>query len=245
MSDQKVLEEIEKDKARFSGDGHLFIIFLDATHFGYSWPKEMGNRFLPIEEPIDYIKAAFSKGPVEEIKNRYRNALYYVDSLIGRFLEGHKDDDSVIILTGDHGEEFYEEGQIFHASNLSEAQIHIPLYYRFGGESSQLKGKATKISSHIDIFPTLIDYVSGTKKDSLEGESIFKQNRWPYTLTARYNGSKPPFEFCLQGLSGKIILQNLTKNNLKVSSITDSENGQVLRETKEAFSHLFTKDIVL
>ncbi len=239
-SDQKVFEEIEKDKVRFEGDGHAFIIFLDATHFGYSWPKEMGNRFLPIEEPIDYIKAAFNKGPVEEIKNRYRNSIYYVDSLIGKFLEGHKEDDAVIVLTGDHGEEFYEEGQIFHASNLSDAQIHIPLYYRFGQESAELKERMPKISSHIDIFPTLIDYISGTQRASLEGESIFKKDRWPYALTARYNGGKPPFEFCLQSLTGKVVLQNLTKGSLKVTSVTSSESSQFLTETKEAFSHLFT-----
>jgi membrane-anchored protein YejM (alkaline phosphatase superfamily) len=244
QSDREVMKELIKDQDEFHGDGHLFIVFLDATHFGYSWPREGGDRFSPTEEPINYIKAAYTSASVEKIKNRYRNAIYYVDSLIGDFLKGHKQDDAVILVTGDHGEAFYEEGHIFHASNLSQSQIHIPLYYKFGKESEKMKEKASKISSHIDIFPTLIDYVKNEDATffGLEGESIFKQDRWPYTLTARYNGGKEPFEFCLQNLDGKMILQRKKGKPLKVASLSSSENAQFLKNAELAITHVYNSN---
>lgn len=243
-TDRKAMEQLQNDQGKFIGDGHLFIIFLDATHFGYSWPRDKGDKFQPVEDPINYLKAAFNKGSVEGIKNRYRNAIYYVDSLIGVFLESHVDDDSVILFTGDHGEAFYENGKIFHASNLGQEQIHVPLYYKFGKESPLLKTKASKISSHIDIFPTIIDYIS--EKDpallGLEGESIFKPFRWPYTVTSRYNGGKAPVEFCLQSLEGRMVLQTHIPDTLKVTSINNQENSIFIDQAKEAFSHLFSQD---
>ena len=243
-SDKKVMDQLREDEALLSGDGNLFIVFLDATHFGYSWPREEGDRFEPVEDPIDYIKAAFNKGSIEGIKNRYRNAIYYVDSLLGKFLERHQDDDAVILITGDHGEAFYESGKLFHASTLGSEQIHVPLYYKFGKESQFLKSKASKISSHIDIFPTFLDYINGSDAAllGLEGESIFKVERWPYTLTARYNGGREPFEFCLQNLSGKIILQNLTPSQLKVVGVSSPQNPLFLDETKAAFTHIFASE---
>ncbi len=242
--DRKAMEQMQLDGIRFEEDGHLFIVFLDATHFGYSWQRENGDLFQPVEDPINYIKAAFNKGSIEKIKNRYRNSINYVDSLIGSFLKCHSDDDSVIIFTGDHGEAFYENGKLFHASNLGNEQIHVPLYYRFGKESALLKSKASKISSHLDIFPTFIDYVTGINPDlfGLEGESIFKLSRWPYTVTSRYNGGRAPFEFCLQSLGGRMILQTHIPDTLKVTSINNKENPIFLEEAKEAFSHLFSQD---
>ncbi len=240
-SDKKAIEKLLLEENQFGKDGHLYIIFLDATHFGYSWPREDGDLFQPVEDPINYIKAAFNKGSVEGIKNRYRNAIHYVDSLIGSFLKNHINDESIILITGDHGEAFYENGKLFHASNLGKEQIHVPLYYKFGKNSTILKDRASNISSHIDIFPTFIDYIEGDDPAllGLEGESIFKATRWPYTVTSRYNGGKAPFEFCLQSLKGRMILQAHIPGALKVTSTCDVENPLFLDEAKEAFAHLF------
>jgi glucan phosphoethanolaminetransferase (alkaline phosphatase superfamily) len=246
QSDKQAMNGLEKELEQLGGDGHLFIIFLDATHFGYSWPREGGDRFTPIEDPINYLKAAFRNDALEGIKNRYRNSIYYVDSLIGKLLKNKKTQEATILITGDHGEEFYECGQFLHASNLSQEQITVPLYYKFGKNSKGLRKKASKISSHIDIFPTLIDYAGGDPAQfGLEGESIFKPNKWPFTLTARYNGGKNPYEFCLQGHNGKVVLQFphlvglKTSNALLITELTSKKKELFLEETKTALNHVF------
>jgi glucan phosphoethanolaminetransferase (alkaline phosphatase superfamily) len=200
LSDQKTMAQMCKDMQNpAQKEGNLFIVFLESTHFDYSWPREAGDRFAPLVDEIAYLKVACSTEDVEKIKNRYRNAIYFVDSLFGQFttlLKGMKSQkDAFVMVTADHGEEFYEHGHIFHASDLCTAQTHVPLYYKMGEKRPALK--QTKLTSHIDIFPTLFHYLAGEEvfTDLLEGESIFKEKRLSFTVSGRYNGTRAPFEF--------------------------------------------------
>ena len=143
-----------------------------------------------------------------------------MDYLFGKFLGSNVvDENAVVVFTGDHGEEFYENGRLFHASHLSEAQTHVPLYYRFGSESKALLEKASNVSSHIDIFPTLIDYVCGLQniRLDLDGESIFSPTKRLFNISARYNGGKEPFEFLVESVDGKILLSKESSNGCKIN----------------------------
>ncbi|MBJ7449737.1 MAG: sulfatase-like hydrolase/transferase [Parachlamydiales bacterium] len=190
--------------------GNVFIIFLDSTHFDYSWPSEEQTLFTPIINEINYLKVAFSHHDVDFIKNRYRNALYYVDSLFGQFLTNLKKtpnwDESIVVLCGDHGEEFFEEGRLFHASNLNNPQTHIALYYKIGLNETKPECSMT---SHIDILPSIIQYVSNDRayKEFLEGDSIFNKDKSPYVITARYNASRNPYEFCIHNGISRLSLR--------------------------------------
>ncbi len=61
--------------------GRVFIVFLDSTHFDYSWPEKDGNLFSPVSEKINYLKLSYSRDNLDNIKNRYKNSLHYVDGL--------------------------------------------------------------------------------------------------------------------------------------------------------------------
>lgn len=111
------------------------------------------------------------------------------------------------MITGDHGEEFYEQGNIFHNSNLSHQQMHVPLYYRFGESFSSLQ--PCHMSCHMDIFPSIFHYLTGEDlmEGILQGQSIFKTDRWPYTIVARFNAGRSPFQFCIHNGSEKMIAE--------------------------------------
>lgn len=252
--DALVMEELGKDLIQYGGDGHFFVIFIDSPHFDYSFPKEAAV-FTPIIDQINMPKVAHSSAEREEIINRYKNSLHYVDGLLGEFFQREKSKDSVIVITGDHGQEFYDMGNLFHASNLSKEQTRVPLYFRFGDNTPSLKGKASNICSHIDIFPTILDYL-GQKEESfafLDGESIFKTDRWPYAITSRYNGSMHPYEFCIHNTKNKMISRFSSLIGLPYSkklylySIVNQQD-EVIQEGVEtlqqefeaALSHIFT-----
>lgn len=200
-----LIEQMQKEES-----GRLFIVFLDATHLDYSWPKE-NSRFRPFEEKINYLKVAITKKPLEKIINRYRNSLYFVDELFGKFMEtlshspGKKE--AVVVVTGDHGEEFYEHGNLFHASSLTQPQIHPPLYYQFGKKKLAQRCAQCKMTCHMDIFPTIFHYLTGEDltQEILQGQSIFRTDRWPYTVIGRFNASRTPYEYCIHNGSEKII----------------------------------------
>lgn len=93
--------------------------------------------------------------------NRYTNALHYVDSQVGNLLQAIKNkglyQDALIIITGDHGESFFDYANqpSGHGANYSAYQLQTPLFIKW----PQSKGAGKKITfktSHYDIVPTLI-----------------------------------------------------------------------------------------
>lgn len=238
--DFKAMETLQKEMVKGDG-GRLFVVFLDATHLDYSWPKEM-SRFFPYSDKINYFTAGFSKKGLEGIKNRYRNALYFVDSLFGKFFDtlnktpGGKN--AVVVITGDHGEEFYDHGNLFHASCLSQPQMHIPLYYRFGDNEEMKLKKRCQMTCHMDVFPTLFHYLIGEDLlgDVLQGESVYKNNRWPYTVIARFNASRSPNQFCIHNGEYKLLAEFsnerdiFSSKGLKILSTKNSQDENIERE---------------
>ncbi len=257
--DKKAMQTlIEKMQEKPSG-GRLFIVFLDATHHDYSWPKEEYCIFKPYEEKINFLKAALCNSGLELIKNRYRNALFFVDSLFGKFMQAlnaHPSrDEAVVIVTGDHGEEFYESGHLFHASNLSQAQMHVPLYFKFGKNSKQAIDEHQKrLCCHMDIFPSLFHYLTGQDcmREILQGESIFRKERWPYLVCGRFNASRSPCEFCIHNGKNKLIATFSDERdifNSKGLRIVSTKNMQdeiiphdihfIKEQFSDALDHLF------
>lgn len=228
--DKKTIDKLKEEMQKDNGEGgRCYIIFLESTHFGYSWPDQEKNLFEPVSENINYFSIALSKKNLEKVKNRYRNAVNYVDALFGEFIntlsQSKQADSSIVVVTGDHGEEFYEEGHLFHASNLSHPQTRVPIYYKLG-DNQNIPGQVSKTSSHIDIFPTLFDYLLKEEKSYqplFDGESIFKKDRWPYMISGRYNAGRSPYEFFIHDGTYKMIAQFANKKE-----IVNSQAIQVL-----------------
>ncbi len=194
--DAKCMDTLLK-KMEKALEGHLFIIFFEGTHFDYSWPSDLVLPSRPFTKAIDYIKITYSKEGLEGIKNRYRHAIHHIDYQFHRFLNtlrSHpKQKEAVVVFTSDHGEEFFEEGRIFHASNLNRAQTSVPLYYRLPS-----KPFSSPVTSHLDIFPTLIDHVFGEIPSQwFDGESILRPRKKPFAISTRFNASRTPYEFLI------------------------------------------------
>jgi len=245
-----------------SSEGNLFLIFLESSHFHYSWPDDFKIKFKPIADNINPCCVTYaSDQQIEAIRNRYRNALNYLDSLFEKFIFSLKQknifEDSIIVVTGDHGEEFFEKGRLFHASHLSHVQTHVPIYYKLGPHSLIPKDNL-KITSHVDIFPSIFDYIFGNQKYlyPCNGQSIFLANKSSYVLSTRYNGGRTPNEFFIHDGKNKVILKFSKKNifdskELEVVSIRDikdeikllnaHDEQVVLSQVKKSLDNAFSK----
>ncbi len=209
-SDRKTMEHlISRTMEKGPNRGRCYIVFLESTHFGYSWPAGKGV-FWPCCDQINYLDLLLSKRTLPSVQNRYRNAIHYLDSLFGDFIRAMKKtkkwEDAVVIVTSDHGEEFYEGGHLFHGSSLNSAQTRIPLFFKLGRRP---KESASSLGSHIDLFPTLFHHLFEREEpfqQLFDGQSILTAKKWPYALTGRYNGCCNPYEFC-QTTRHKLIAQ--------------------------------------
>ena len=215
QSDEETLKAFASDLANHPRyrEGQCFIFFWDATHFDYSWPKSKPPLFSPVATGMNYFKAYHSKENIAAIKNGYWNAVHFIDDLFGHFLSIVPEREKALIgFTGDHGEEFFEHGHLFHLSQLSDVQTQVPIFF-------QLPRKPDKMPSMIaqmDIFPTFIDALTsdGSTAHILEGQSIFLKKRWPYTIISRYNASRTPCEFCIHDGKHKLIVRFANHRNI-------------------------------
>jgi arylsulfatase A-like enzyme len=82
-------------------------------------------------------------------------------------------ENSLIILTSDHGEEFFDHEAWLHDHSVYEEAIRIPLIIKF--PHSQYKGqKVQQIVSIIDIMPTILDALNIRNSSlSIDGQSLF------------------------------------------------------------------------
>ncbi len=209
-SDRALMQKLEADLSAnpSMSEGQLIIIFWDATHFDYSWPRAEPPKFIPFAKEFAFFKTYPTKKNISRIKNRYRNSVYYMDQLFGEFVK-KADPNALIAFTADHGEEFFDHGHLFHGSHLSPEQIQVPIYFRLGSLKKQVP-----ILSQIDIFPTLLDAVAGQTFSFLDGESILRPKTRHFALTTRFNARKTPYEFSLHNLEHKVVAQFNTKSHI-------------------------------
>jgi membrane-anchored protein YejM (alkaline phosphatase superfamily) len=62
--------------------------------------------------------------------------------------------ETILAITGDHGESFWDDGRFSHTSLLSVAQLHVPLILSIPGRGPR---RIESVSSHVDVIPTLLD----------------------------------------------------------------------------------------
>lgn len=133
-------------------------MFFESPHARYYFPPESVIR-TPYRDDINY--ATLTKEQLRDdivpIKNRYINSVHHLDSQFARVLEYLKAhdllDNTVVLLTGDHGEEFMEAGYWGHNSTISDPQVRTPLVLWVPGMAPAVHDKMT---SHLDVIPTLL-----------------------------------------------------------------------------------------
>ena len=233
--DALAIQSFERDlQSENSREGNVFLFFLDSTHSEYSFPPDAPLQFEPISKEIDYLTIGPKSKELEFIKNRYRNSIHYVDSLLGRFLstlqEHHLYEDALIAITGDHGEEFFEEGALFHGTHLNRYQTSVPLFLKLRPPSKITAQEAT----HLDLFPSLLHSLTGQSDFSLlfDGQSVFAANRWPYRIAVLHNGPDTPCEFTIQGKAKKLHLRFLPSENIYTQSCLEVVDIQTAPENE-------------
>jgi membrane-anchored protein YejM (alkaline phosphatase superfamily) len=155
-------------------------LLLDSPHQIYSHPPGV-TPFTPSAPDLDYMAMTRNEGPppelLEAVRNRYRNAVYHADSVLGGIFEalersGH-DDDTWVVVTGDHGEEFRECGFFGHTSAYTREQVAVPFVVRGPGVEPGIERRPT---SHLDFAPTLLEHLGACADQRAQwclGENLF------------------------------------------------------------------------
>jgi len=169
-------------------DAFLFAHLFDA-HYDYIPEAPFDTKFDPeymgVMDGRGFYKntAIFddTKSPARQISERdldhvralYQGEIAYIDEYIGRMVEALEKagrlDNSLIVITADHGDEFFEHGNRGHRQSLSAEVLDVPLLIIQPGGS---KGTSDAVVGLTDILPTIAEFAGVPAPATSLGRSL-------------------------------------------------------------------------
>lgn len=198
----------------------LFVHYWD-THTPYAPPEPFKGMFyygekenplnrsvrkIEVMSPIWYIHKGWMGNITDEnyFTAMYDSEISYVDTAISKVVEALGKsgllENTVVIITSDHGESMTEHDVYFDHHSLYEQVIHIPLI--ISGLSFMNKGKRiSRLGQHIDIAPTLLELANINIPKGIDGKSLLNEhlperkivsleNTWQSKISLRTNRYK-------------------------------------------------------
>ena len=126
---------------------------------------------------INHGKQAITRDELESLKGMYDGAINYVDDLIATFVKELDQlglsQNTILVITADHGEAFMEHGFIEHTECLYGEVLRVPLIL-----IGPRLGRGKRIKSQVrllDVMPTLLDLCGLASQAELQGRSLLSR----------------------------------------------------------------------
>ena len=111
-----------------------------------------------------------------EMHKLYGEDVHYLDEHLGHLFDRLKQlglyDNTEIIVTADHGEEFQEHGGWWHGTTLYQEEMHVPLIIK-RAHDPQAGSVVTDVTRSLDIAPTAVAAAGLTPPPSFMGRNLF------------------------------------------------------------------------
>ena len=190
----------------------LYLHYFD-PHWEYNPPGPFRTRFTDPDYlgPADGTwKHLSSYLPLEQLmppedlqhtEDLYDGEILWTDYQLGLLFDALKVlglwDDSLIVLFGDHGEEFQEHGSVHHTKTLYEEVLRVPLLVKLpGGRPADVRPRIDERVRLIDIAPTILEVAGLEPSPDMEGLSLLpslekrEDDRDVFTHTRRHQANK-------------------------------------------------------
>lgn len=183
--------------------------FIHAHYYGTHYPYLHAPNFsahqpeTPPSFNFQSANLALDRGAVI---NRYRNTLGELDAWLKALLQQIDLSSTIVVITGDHGEEMFETGRLGHASTLDAPQIRTPLAICAPAALAVATGESALLSSHADIFPTVFHMLGLEHRLSAMGRSLLGEQSPKVALVAKQNHGKTPLQWAAVTPAGTLYL---------------------------------------
>ena len=172
-----LLEERDPERPFF-----LFAYLWD-PHYDYIPPQPHDRTFVDAEcQPVDCreyattrtVHAGIPAAQLRWVQAQYDGEIRWTDEHLGRVLDLVRElglwDDTLVVVTADHGEEFFEHGNKGHKQNLHVEQVHVPLVVKY--PRGMPTGRDERLVSLVDVVPTVLEVTGTRTPDPLQGRSL-------------------------------------------------------------------------
>jgi len=159
----KALDQIDKHRR----DNWFVFMHVWDVHYDYVPPAPYDKKFVDPNytgrfrmkkwEKNKKFRLGMDPADFAYVISQYDGEIAWVDSQLGRLFQALKKrglyDNTAIIITADHGEEFLDHGQKGHGHSLYDELIHVPLIIK--APKVQAGGAIACPVSLVDLFPTI------------------------------------------------------------------------------------------
>jgi arylsulfatase A-like enzyme len=167
--------------AEMFADGKRFIretkgrkFYLLMWNYDTHSPYFDGGDVLPLDERVFPSALDGDAERLGELR-AFLRGIHRVDALIGDFYRELEDqglaDDTVVMITSDHGEAWGQHGIFFHGESLYDEEVRVPLFV-LCPRLAHLGPRDATIGSHIDVWPTLMDICGLPSNPLWQGRSL-------------------------------------------------------------------------
>jgi len=172
----------------------------------------------------------FSEHEINDVKRLRDERIRYVDQKVGELISYLKEkgiyDKTYIFICSDHGEEFFEHGNLGHSNKLYDELIHVPLVTNYE------KGDVEGIRGNIDIPVTLLGIAGIPIPDIFMGLPFNEKRDFVFA-----EASDPIIkqnQICVRTEKNKLIY-NLTTNKIQLYDLVeDSKENNNLADSRPA-----------
>ena len=165
---------------------------------------QKGESLVPIpfggKHAFDMTQRERTQEEIDYVLGLYDEELWTIEIALKNLVEGLKKqgkwDNTVLVITSDHGEEFWDYGSFEHGHSLMGVLTHIPLVMH--GPGLRRLGKVSTIVEHVDLYQGLIQIAGAQREEETGGEDIFSlmgpdsftAERWSISENTLYGGPK-------------------------------------------------------
>ena len=155
----------------------LWIHYMD-VHEPYHPPSRLASplksyRVLQLATKARYSPGSLSPQEVNKLIDLYDTEITYVDKQIGSLLRTLRQsnilDDTVVIVTADHGQQLLERGRHGHGHYVYDELIRVPLIIAGPGVKAQVISHQISL---LDLAPTILDMLKVEKPRTFLGNSF-------------------------------------------------------------------------
>lgn len=180
----ELLEDVGEDESFF-----LFLHTIDPhdpylEHPGLLDRPMPAGRYTGARTDLRLLDAATLAGePLDEtdlarVRWYYEGEVRFTDQCIGMLLDALAArgwlDDTLIVVTSDHGEELWAHGRRGHGYTLYQEMVHVPLVLRYPPAMGRSGTVSTGLAHHVDLMPTVLAWFGVPAPAGLAGADL-----WP------------------------------------------------------------------
>ena len=169
----------------------LYIHTID-PHVPYRPPRELVSLYqpAPYRGPVNFRRDAtllenvkmgrirLGAADRQQLEALYDGEITYHDIHFNAIIEGLARrglaDDTMIVITSDHGEEFWDHGSVGHGHNVYEELLHVPMFIRLPGVTRGAV-RVDEPMGLVDVLPTILDALGRPIPEDVAGRSVLPE----------------------------------------------------------------------